>query len=120
MPEQTDEFIMGFIEYLQGTLIPDLKESGNEATAQDFVDACENMAHLIAQRNTARMDRDRYQKQRDHHRKICLDAKHALSRMNERIEAYMPERRDVPKDHVKTWIDHLSAILTRQAGGDKL
>ena len=42
-----------FVEYLKERLIPDLRESGSEYTAQDFEDACEFIEQLLDQRNGA-------------------------------------------------------------------
>ena len=38
------------VDYLRGRLIPDLRESGRDATADDFVTCTENIDRLLAQR----------------------------------------------------------------------
>lgn len=48
----TPEEIEGFLEYLKGTLIPDLVESGHLATAADF-ETCSEIIRALMDTITA-------------------------------------------------------------------
>lgn len=45
---KTNEEMNKFVSYLKGALIPDLEESGMEATAEDFETCCEMITDLIS------------------------------------------------------------------------
>ena len=47
----SDDDIASFVDYLHDTLIPDLMESGHEATAEDFEESIKIIEQLQEQRN---------------------------------------------------------------------
>ena len=69
----------------------------------------EAVAHIIAQRNTAIMDRDRYAAQRDDARRVNRNGQIAIADMNERMNEYLPTK--VHKTDVRAWLTAIAGAL---------
>lgn len=55
----TDQEISDFVDFLRDTLIPDLHESGTEATAEDFAKCCDIIEQLQEEKNELERKADR-------------------------------------------------------------